>query len=53
MAEVKAKADNNKQYSRRNSIRIFELNEEEGKDCCDVVLDLCENVLEIEIDRDQ
>ena len=48
-----AKADNNEQYSRRNSIRIFGLNEEEGKDCCDVVLDLCENVLEIEVDRDQ
>ena len=51
--EVKAKANNNKQYSRRNSIRIFGQNEEEGEDCCAKVVDLCENVLEIEVGRNE
>ena len=49
---MKAKANKNEQYSRRNSIRIFGLNEEEGEDCYDKVLQLCENVLEIEVGRD-
>ena len=51
--EVKAKANNNKQYSRRNSIRIFGQNEEEGEDCYAKVVDLCENVLEIEVGRNE
>ena len=50
---MKAKANNNEQYWRRNSIRIFGLNEEEGEDCYDKVLQLCENVLEIEVGRDE
>ena len=51
--EVKAKANNNEQYWRSNSIRILGLimSEEEGEDCYDNVLDLCENVLEIEVGR--
>ena len=51
--EVKAIANNNEQYSRSNSIRILGLimSEEEGEDCYDNVLDLCENVLEIEVGR--
>lgn len=53
LAEVKAKSSNNEQYWRRNSIRIFGLNEEEGEDCYDKVLQLCENVLEIEVSRDE
>ena len=44
--EVKVKANSNKQYARRNSIRISGLNEEEGADCCDKVLNLWENKLE-------
>ena len=51
--EVKAKANNNKQYSRRNSIRIFGQNEEEGEDCYAKVVDLCGNVLEIEVGRNE
>ena len=51
--EVKTKANNNEQYSRRNSIRIFGLSEEEGEDWYDKVLDLCENVLKIEVGRDE
>jgi len=51
--EVKAKANNNEQYSRRNSIRIFGQNEEEGEDCYAKVVDLCENVLEIEVGRNE
>ena len=51
--KVKAKANNNEQYWRRNSIRIFGLNEEDGDHCYDKVLDLCENVLEIEVGRDE
>lgn len=51
--EVKAKANNNEQYWRSNSIRILGLimSEEEGEDCYDNVLDLSENVLEIEVGR--
>ena len=51
--EVKAKANNNEQYWRSNSIRILGLimSEEEGEDCYDNVLDLYENVLEIEVGR--
>ena len=51
--EVKAIANNNEQYSRSNSIRILGLimSEEDGEDCYDNVLDLCENVLEIEVGR--
>lgn len=41
------------EYSRRNSVRIFRLNEEEGEDCYDKVLYLCENVLEIQVGRDE
>ena len=51
--EVKAIANNIEQYSRSNSIGILGLimSEEEGEDCYDNVLDLCENVLEIEVGR--
>ena len=49
--EMKAKANNNEQYSRSNSVRILGLSEEEGEDCYDNALDLCENVLEIEVGR--
>ena len=53
LAEEKAKANNNEQFWRRNSLRIFGLNEEEGEDYYDKVLQLCENVLEIEVGRDE
>ena len=51
--EVKVKANSNEQYSRRNSFRIFGLNEEEGEDFYEKVLNLCENVLEIQVRRDE
>ncbi|KAJ7390354.1 hypothetical protein OS493_025605 [Desmophyllum pertusum] len=38
LTEVKAKANDNEQYSRRNNIRIFGLPEEEGEDCYRKVL---------------
>ena len=51
--EVKVKANSNEQNSRRNSFRIFGLNEEEGEDFYEKVLNLCENVLEIQVRRDE
>ena len=44
--EVKVKANSNEQYSRRNSFRIFGLNEEEGED-------FYEKVLGIQVRRDE
>lgn len=51
LAETKAMANDNEQYSRRNNIRLFGLTEEAGEDCYDVVLGFCENDLKIIITR--
>ena len=51
--EVKVKANSNEQYSIRISICIFGLTEEEGEGCYDKVLNLCENVLEIQVRWDE
>ena len=50
---MKVKANSNEQYSTRNSFRIFGLNEEEGEDFYEKVFNLCENVLEIQVRRDE
>ena len=40
-------------YSSRIPFLIFELNEEEGEDCDEKVLNLCENELGIQVCRDE
>jgi hypothetical protein len=52
LAEVKAKSNENEQYSRRNNVRIFGLPENVRENCYDVVLDLC-NELNIEVSRNE
>ena len=53
LAETKAMANDNEQYSRRNNIRIFELPEEAGENCYDLVLGFCENELKINMTREE
>ena len=50
--KAKANAHTNEQYSRRNNIRIFGLPEEDGEDCFQKVLYLCENDLKINVKRE-
>ncbi|CAB4030000.1 Hypothetical predicted protein, partial [Paramuricea clavata] len=50
--EVKAKANDNEQYSRRNNIRIFELGEENNENCYDDVLRLCDE-LNLDVKRNE
>ena len=52
LAEVKAKCNENEQYSRRNNVRIFGLPENVHENCYDVVLDLCCE-LNIDISRNE
>ena len=52
LAEVKAKFNDNEQYSRRNNIRIFGLHERSHENCYDVVLNLC-GELDIDISRNE
>ena len=52
LSEVKAKANDNEQYSRRNNIRIFGLGEENNENCYDVVLRLCDE-LNLDVKRNE
>lgn len=44
LTQVKAQANDNEQYSRRNNVRIFGLLEVLNENCYDIVLDLCQEL---------
>ena len=52
LAETKSKANANEQYTRRTNVRIFGLTELESEDCYEVLLEFCENKLNIFVTRE-
>ena len=52
-AQLKSEAtiNNMEQYSRRNNIRIFGLNENQVEDTFKIVQNLCKQTLEIDLDE--
>lgn len=52
LLDVTVKANENEQYSRKYNLRLVGLNEDEGEDCVDKVVDFCKEKLDLNIDKE-